>query len=212
MQRAFIWNSHLQVCLVRHHDEREKGRGECNAMGCRTSSIEKKMPKQTGRRIHVCGIGCIAFTAEDSKQGLKSVKMKMENWAMRSEDIQERYLFHQDWWIPWWLLYMEYNASTMWISSTRSIIYCRSWIRNRRKRTWRRKADNLLHSSWFFQQRCRRKQLQISRNRGRRIIKFIDDLIKMQSVEFTCPWRRNEFWQTVSKPTLRTSLCWKNAS
>ena len=31
--------------------------------------------------------------------------------------------------------YMEVNASTMWISSTRSIIYCRSWIRDRRKRT-----------------------------------------------------------------------------
>ena len=41
---------------------------------------------------------------------------------------------------------------------------------------------------------------------------FIEDLNKMQSTEFTCPRRRNEFWQTASTPSLRTSLCWKNAS
>ena len=34
----------------------------------------------------------------------------------------------------------------------------------------------------------------------------------MQSTEFTCPRRRNEFWQTASKPSLRTSLCSEDAS
>ena len=44
------------------------------------------------------------------------------------------------------------------------------------------------------------------------MIMFIEDLNKMQSTEFTCPRRRNEFWQTASTPSLRTSLLWKNAS
>ena len=33
----------------------------------------------------------------------------------------------------------------------------------------------------------------------------------MQNTEFTCPQRRNEFWQTMYKPSLCTSLCWKSA-
>ena len=37
------------------------------------------------------------------------------------------------------------------------------------------------------------------------------DLSKMQRTEFTCPQRRNEFWQTESKPSLCTSLRLKNA-
>ena len=54
---------------------------------------------------------------------------------------------------------------------------------------------------------------QIQRNPEREwIIKFIDDLSKMQSTEFTCPHRRNEFWQTKSKPYIAyQSLRWKNA-
>ena len=39
------------------------------------------------------------------------------------------------------------------------------------------------------------------------IFKFIDNLNKMQSTEFTCPRRKNEFWQTASTPSLCTSPC-----
>ena len=53
---------------------------------------------------------------------------------------------------------------------------------------------------------AKQKQLQIQRNRGRWIIKFIDEMSKMQRTEFTCPQRRNEFWQTKSEPSLCTSL------
>ena len=58
----------------------------------------------------------------------------------------------------------------------------------------------------------KQKNLQISRSRGRWIIKFIEDLNQVQSTEFYCPWRRNEFWQTASTPSLSTSLHWKNAA
>ena len=33
----------------------------------------------------------------------------------------------------------------------------------------------------------------------------------MQNTEFTYPQRRSEFWQTMYKPSLCTSLCWKSA-
>ena len=58
---------------------------------------------------------------------------------------------------------------------------------------------HFLHNSWYVSTTmpAKQKYLQIQRNRGRRIIKFIDDLSKMQSTEFTCPQRRNEFWQRV---------------
>ena len=37
--------------------------------------------------------------------------------------------------------------------------------------------------------------------------KFFEDLSKTQSTQFTCPQRKNEFWHTESKPSLRTSPC-----
>ena len=40
-------------------------------------------------------------------------------------------------------------------SSTRPILHCRNWISGRKKGTQGRKTNNLLHSSWSFQQRCR---------------------------------------------------------
>ena len=40
-------------------------------------------------------------------------------------------------------------------SNTRSILYSRSWIDDRRKGKWKNKMNNLLHSSWSFQQRYR---------------------------------------------------------
>ena len=51
----------------------------------------------------------------------------------------------------------------------------------------------------LFQQRCQR---------SRRSCRY-EDLSKTQSIEFTCPQRRNKSWHTESKPSLRTSLCWK---
>ena len=103
VQKTPRWHSHLQVCMVRHHDEHE----EEDSGGCHTSSIEKKILgrchthwvksyfqdwgedyKINWKRIHVWGL----VTVEDSKQDLKSVKMKMKNKAtfVRSEDIPEK--------------------------------------------------------------------------------------------------------------------------
>ena len=44
-------------------------------------------------------------------------------------------------------------------SSTRPILYCRSWTGRRRKRTKKRTANNFLHSSWPFQQRRQRSRI-----------------------------------------------------
>ena len=77
-----------------------------------------------------------------------------------------------------------------------------------------KKEDNhFLHNSWFVSTTMPSKQkwLQMFRNWGRWIIKFIEDLSKTQSTEFTCPQRKTEFWQTESKPSLRISPCWKTA-
>ena len=91
-------------------------------------------------------IGCVAFTAEASKQGSKSVKLKMENWAIfvRSEDIQVRYLFHQDWWITWWFLTKGKNSSTPWIEHEINTLL--------QKLDWWQKLLIL------FQQRCQRSR------------------------------------------------------
>ena len=35
----------------------------------------------------------------------------------------------------------------------------------------------------------------------------IENMNKMLGTELTCPRRKNEFWQTVSVPSLCTSLC-----
>ena len=43
-------------------------------------------------------------------------------------------------------------------SSTRPVLYCRSWIGRRRKGTKRRRANNFLDSSWSFQQRFQRSR------------------------------------------------------
>ena len=53
-------DSHLQACLLGHHDRLHMWRSENNVLGRYTSSIEKgrvyKIPKLTGKRIHVWGL------------------------------------------------------------------------------------------------------------------------------------------------------------
>ena len=58
MQRAFLWNSHLQVCpkygstpwSIWTRSRRN------DALGCRTSSIERGIPKSTGKEFHKRGL------------------------------------------------------------------------------------------------------------------------------------------------------------
>ena len=128
-------------------------------------------------------IDCIVFTVKASKQSLKSVKMKMENWAIfvRSEDIQVRWFFHQDWGIKRKIP----HKGTIHLhrgSSTRSILFCRS----RRSYRFKEIEEGELSNS-----------LKTWAKRG-----VLNSLV--------CNARTN-FGRTESKPSLRTSLCWQNA-
>ena len=156
---------------------------------------------------------------------------------MRSEDIQRRPLFFWDWRITWCFstkgvthteegvtqrrgdTHREYTHS---ICRKRVHILCwRMWIKHEiniplQKLNWWQKEKNvkkkIIQSSSPTAMQTKQNNLQISRSRGKWSIKFIEDLNKMQSTEFTRPRRKNEFWQTEPTPSLCTSLCWKNAS
>ena len=93
-------------------------------------------------------------------------------------------------------------------SSTRSMFHCKSWIVTKGKNV----KKKIMQSSSPTTMQTKQKNLQISRSWGRWILKFIEDLNKMQSIEFSCPRRRKQFWQTASTPSLRTCLCSKNSS
>ena len=133
-------------------------------------------------------IDCVASTVEDSKQDLKSVKMKMENKPIleRSETIKgvvctqmtprEGHTQGSD------------TLSITWIEhEINTLLQKLNWWQKKKKRT------EETHTIFFTNNDA--------------VIKFVEDLNNMQSTEFTRPRRRNEFWQTASTPSLRTSLC-----
>ena len=114
--------------------------------------------------------------------------MKMENRAIfvRSENIQVRKLFYQDWWITWWFL-TRGTSHPHRGSSTRPILCCRSWIGGR--------------CSWFcFNNDASEAKgvadMKIWAKQHRVLNSFVRNA-------------RNKSWHTESKPSLRTSLCWK---
>ena len=81
MQKTDSVETRISKCVtntVRHHDQDERetdGAMHWNVIN--TSSIERKIPKSNGKTIHRRGLA--AFILEASRQGFKSVKMKMEN-------------------------------------------------------------------------------------------------------------------------------------
>ena len=158
-------------------------------------------------------IDCIASTVEDSQQDLKICKdvdgQLSDTCAIRrhSDEII----------IPSRLM----NYVVVHCRRRVHTLCCRMRIKHEiniqlQKLDWWQKEKNvkkkIRQSSSPSMMQTKQKQLQILRNRGRWIIEFIEDLNRMQSTEFSCPRRRNEFWQTASTPSLRVSLCWKNAS
>ena len=52
VQKTFFWNSHLQVCLITHHDERERERHWEVILHV----LRRKIPKSIGRSFHVWGL------------------------------------------------------------------------------------------------------------------------------------------------------------
>ena len=62
---------------------------------------------------------------------------------------------------------------------------------------WQKKKNvkkEVIQSSSPTVIQTKQKQLQMSRSRGRWIIKSVEDQNKMQSTNFYCPRRKNEFW------------------
>ena len=114
-------------------------------------------------------IRSIAFILEASRRDLKSVKMRMDwsfscnpgtfRWILCCTETDE---FRDD------SLHME-RIHLSRGSSTRPILYCCSWIGRRRKGTKRRTANNFLHSSWSFQQRCQRSRVHYRFNKARKL-------------------------------------------
>ena len=125
-------------------------------------------------------------------------------------------MFLRDWGITWW--FITQKEWQMVVYTHRKVVHtlcCRMWIKHEihtllQKLDWWQKKKNvkkeIIQSSPPTAMQTKQRQLQISRSRGRWIIKFIKDLNRMQSAEFTRPRRRNEFWQTACTPSLCTSF------
>ena len=155
------------------------------------------------------------FTSEDWSHRLYRRSFKCVNWSIlvQSEDhkriIPPRMMSYAK--IPYQSTIHLFRGS-----STRSLLYCRSWTRSKKKRkkkvvrrmytdvhthTEGRQTFSLQWGSVRFVSTtmpAKQKQLQIQRSRGRWIIKFIDDLSQMQSTEFIA---------IITNQSLR----WKNA-
>ena len=152
---------------------------------------------------------------------------------MRSEYIQWRELCLRDRWITWCFIIEEvtqknvshkegvtHKGSTHTIyEGTHTLLSYVDQARDQcsiaKAELWQKEKNvkkKIMQSSSPTTMQTKQKNLQISRSWGRWILKFIEDLNKMQSIEFSCPRRRKQFWQTASTPSLRTCLCSKNSS
>ena len=126
---------------------------------------------------------------------------------MRSEDIQRRWLFLRDWRITWcfttkggdthgrvchtkkkWHTKREHTYSQN--RRRVHILCCLMWVKDEiniplQKLNWWQKEKNvkekIIQSSSPTTMQTKQKQLQISRNRGRWRITFIENLNKMES-------------------------------
>ena len=189
-------------------------RSESDVLGCCTSSIENgrvyKIPKLIGKKIHVWGLVALLLPQklQICKLGdIRAIRRPEADYSTKNDELRKDSS-------------QEYNSSTPWIEhEIITLLEKLDWGQKRKElkegvrdvhtRTEGRQTFSPQWSGVQFVSTtmpAKQKKLQIQRNRGRWIINFIDDLSKMQSTEFTCPQRRNEFWQTQSKPSLRTSL------
>ena len=80
VQKTFLRDSHLQLCLLRHHDRREReevGKYKDNTLPVLRMGGEQNS-KTTGRGIHVKGLVALPLPKKLQKS-LKSAKIKIEN-------------------------------------------------------------------------------------------------------------------------------------
>ena len=186
-------------------------------------------------KISCMRIDCFASTSEDSKQDLKSAKTNADKElsvirAIRRHSAEiiisprpmnyvmfhhmggdtHRRMCHTK---KVWHTQTEYTHSVY--GKGIHTLLCRIWIKHEinimlQKLDWWRKKKvkkKIILSSSPTTMQTKQKNLQISGNRGRWLVKFFEYLNKMQSTEFTCLRRKKEIWQTASMPSLCTSLC-----
>ena len=174
VQKTHPEYSHLQECLVRHHEEHEK-RSESNALGGVILPVLRRKFQNELEKNSRIRIDCIASTAEIiiPSRLMNYVMVQYKGWHTM---IQYKGVTHYD--------SLQKECHTKKItheevthclscgSSTRSILCCRSWIGGRKKNV---KKDIKQFSSPTAMQ-TKQKQLQMSRSPGRWMTKFIEDL------------------------------------
>ena len=182
--------------------------------------------------------GCIASTAEDSKQNWKSVKCRQrikpyscdpktfsgDNYSFEINELREvppqKEVTHTAECVTQRKSDTQKGEYTYSLYRRRVHIFCcLMWTKEEiniplQKLNWWQMVKNvkkkIIQSSPPTTMQTKQKQLQISRKVTHQIYWKYEQ--NAEYSEFYCPRRRNEFWQTVSTPSLRASLCWKNAS
>ena len=108
VEKTFLWNAHLQLCLLRHHDRRhsEEARATYSDVVLPvliTGSIQKSQVNwKENSRVRS---GRIAFTAEASNLKIGDIRAIRRPWAdysTKNDELRKDSL-------------QEYNSSTPWI-------------------------------------------------------------------------------------------------
>ena len=234
MQKTLRWCSYLQVRVVLHHDECER---EVYTLTWREEAREMHLEnvillqywgedsKINWRRIHEWGLTALPLPwkmifLEICKNEAGELS---ENRAIRRHSAEiiipsrlvNYVLFHHK---GWW--HTQKKGVTQRMEVDTPYIYIEGGFSHTLLTYVDQARDQYsIAKAGLVAEEERKKGNQTilftnsdADSRGRWIIKFIEDLNKMQSTEFYCPRRKNEFWQTASTPSLCTSLCWKNAS
>ena len=192
---------------------------ESNVLGCYASSIVNgrvyKIPKLFGKRIHVWGLFAKLLPQKFQFCKLGDIRAIPRPWAdysTKSDEFREEFVLQ------------GYNSSTPWIEhEIVTLLQKLDWnLYGWCKLSYRRKTkisstmggrcticlDNNASEAAVI-------KLQMQRNRGGWIIKFIDDLLKkvlMQSTEFTCPQTQKRILaDSVYAIIIYQSLRWKYA-
>ena len=144
-------------------------------------------------------IGCIVFIAEASKQEMTSVKMKMGNWAIFGRKHSDEIIMHSGLMNYGMILNKGNNSSTPWVGHEINTQFQKLdyWHKKRNIK----KGDKLfLHNFWFcFNNDAIKTEAVTDIKKSRKMNHQIHWCPEQtRSSEFTCPQRKNEFWQTES--------------
>ena len=111
VQKTFFRDSHLQVCLLRHHDRRHSVKKREQRIGMLYSSIENgevyKIQNLTGKRIHVCGL--VALHLQKKLQicklcDIRAIRRPQADYVTKKDEVRKsslqarvQFIFSVDW-------------------------------------------------------------------------------------------------------------------